>query len=181
MTRVIDVAALDVLVAALSARGYTVVGPTVRDGAIVYDELDSAAALPTGWTDVQDGGFYRLERRDDEARFGYAVGPTSWKRFLFPPRVRLWKATQDGDGLEVEEEPVEAGPLAFIGVRAVRAGGDRDPGPGLPRRPVRRPRLRRPARGRVPRRGQLPRAGRDVLLRLDGHRPDAHATATTSC
>jgi sulfhydrogenase subunit beta (sulfur reductase) len=118
MTRVIDVAALDVLIAALAARGYTVVGPTVRDGAIVYDELDSAAELPTGWTDVQDGGFYRLQRRDDEARFGYAVGPTSWKRFLFPPRVRLWKAKQDGVGLEVEEEHVEAGPLAFIGVRA---------------------------------------------------------------
>jgi ferredoxin len=118
MTRVIEVAALDVLVAALSARGYTVVGPTVRDGAIVYDELDSAAELPTGWTDVQDGGFYRLERRDDEARFGFAVGPTSWKRFLFPPRVQLWKARQDSDGLEVEEQQVEAGPLAFIGVRA---------------------------------------------------------------
>jgi ferredoxin len=118
MTRVIDAGALDVLIAALSGRGYTVVGPTVRDGAIVYDELASAAELPAGWTDVQDGGFYRLERRDDEARFGYAVGPTSWKRFLFPPRVRLWTARQDGDVLDVEEEPVEAGPFAFLGVRA---------------------------------------------------------------
>ena len=118
MTRVIDAGALDVLIAALSGRGYTVVGPTVRDGAIVYDELASAAELPAGWTDVQDGGFYRLERRDDEARFGYAVGPTSWKRFLFPPRVRFWTARQDGDVLDVEEEPVEAGPFAFLGVRA---------------------------------------------------------------
>ena len=99
MTCVIDVAALDVLVAALSARGYTVVGPTVRDGAIVYEELDSAAALPTGWTDVQDGGFYRLERRTTTRASATPSAPTSWKRFLFPPRVRLWKATQDGDGL----------------------------------------------------------------------------------
>ena len=35
---------------------------------------------------------YRLERRDDEARFGYAVGPHSWKQFLLPARVRLWQA-----------------------------------------------------------------------------------------
>ena len=41
--------------------------------------------LPVGWTDVQDAATYRLERRDDEARFGYAVGPHSWKQFLFPP------------------------------------------------------------------------------------------------
>jgi ferredoxin len=117
MKRILDVAALDALVAALSARGYTVVGPTVRDGAIVYDELRSAADLPAGWTDVQDGGTYRLERRADEARFGFAAGPTSWKRFLFPPRVRLWRATQGSDGLEVAEQSVDAGPFAFIGVR----------------------------------------------------------------
>ncbi|MGE5273051.1 MAG: 4Fe-4S dicluster domain-containing protein [Verrucomicrobiota bacterium] len=117
MERILDVAALDALVAALSARGYTVVGPTVRDGAIVYEELGTASDLPAGWTDVQDGGSYRLERRDDEARFGFAVGPTSWKRFLFPARVRLWQATQGGDGLEVEEPTVDAGPFAFFGVR----------------------------------------------------------------
>jgi ferredoxin len=118
MTRVLQVEALDTLVAALRARGYTVVGPTVRDGAIVYDELESAAALPAGWTDVQERGTYRLERRKDEARFGYATGPTSWKRFLFPPRVRLWRATQRGHGLDVIEEPLDERPMAFLGVRA---------------------------------------------------------------
>jgi ferredoxin len=117
MTRVIDVAGLNGLIAALRARGHTVVGPTVRDGAIVYEELESASELPAGWKDVQDGGSYRLERRDDEARFGHAVGPTSWKRYLFPPRVRLWQATQAGTGLEVEEAPLPAAPFAFVGVR----------------------------------------------------------------
>jgi ferredoxin len=117
MKRILDVAALDALVAALHRRGYTVVGPQVRDGAIVYDELGSAAELPAGWTDDQDGGSYRLERRADDARFCYAAGPTSWKRFLFPPRVRLWSATQDGESLQVDEEPVEQRPFAFFGVR----------------------------------------------------------------
>ena len=45
----------------------------------------------------QDGGTYRLERRADDALFGYAVGPHSWKKFLHPPRCRLWRARPDGD------------------------------------------------------------------------------------
>jgi ferredoxin len=117
MARLLKPDGIDRLIDLLRGRGYTVVGPQVRDGAVVYDELDSAAALPAGWTDVQDGGTYRLERRRDDALFGFAVGPTSWKRFLFPPRVTLWRARQDGDDLRVEEEPIEAGPYAFVGVR----------------------------------------------------------------
>ena len=46
---VLDRDGLDALVAALVADGRTVVGPTVRDGAIVLAELDSAAELPYGW------------------------------------------------------------------------------------------------------------------------------------
>jgi ferredoxin len=115
---VISVGVLDDLVGALGDRGYRVLGPTVRDGAIVYDELGSANALPIGWTDRQDAGVYRLEQREDEARFGFAVGPHSWKRFLFPPRVRLWRARLGGDAPSVEEEPPDDQPLAFIGVRS---------------------------------------------------------------
>jgi sulfhydrogenase subunit beta (sulfur reductase) len=110
--------ALDRLVEALRGRGFRVLGPVVRDGAIVYDDLDSAADLPIGWTDRQDGGTYRLERRGDEARFGYAVGPHSWKRYLFPPRIRLWRARANGGAPAIEEEPLDETPLAFIGVRA---------------------------------------------------------------
>ena len=40
---------LDRLVEVLIADGYQVIGPTVRDSAIVLDRLDSAAALPAGW------------------------------------------------------------------------------------------------------------------------------------
>jgi ferredoxin len=110
---------LGALVGALRTRGYLVLGPTVRNGAIVYEELESDGDLPVGWTDTQDGGTYRLERREDDARFGYAVGPHSWKEFLFPPRVRLWQARRAGDGtLDVEEEPHDGPPLAFFGVRS---------------------------------------------------------------
>jgi sulfhydrogenase subunit beta (sulfur reductase) len=119
LTAVVLPNALDDLVGILQRRGFRVLGPVVRDGAIVYDELESAAELPVGWTDRQERGAYRLERRGDEARFGYAAGPHSWKQFLFPPRVRLWRARRNGGGPPaVEERPLDEMPLAFLGVRA---------------------------------------------------------------
>jgi len=117
---VIERDAFDALFDALARRGYTIVGPTVRDQAIVYDELRSSADLPIGWTDEQDGGHYRLRRRDDAALFGYAVGPHSWKRYQLPPDRRLWSARRDEQGgLTDFEEPVEATPrYAFLGARS---------------------------------------------------------------
>ncbi len=115
---VIEPGSLDVLIRELGARGFRVLGPTVREGAIVYDDLTSADDLPVGFTDVQQPGSYRLERRDDEARFGYAVGPHSWKQFLFPPRVRLWRASRRGDSIEVEQPALDEAPLAFVGMRS---------------------------------------------------------------
>jgi hypothetical protein len=110
----------DGLFGVLSRRGYTVMGPTVADGAIVYGELRSAADLPIGWTDEQDGGHYRLRRRDDEALFGYAVGPHSWKQFQLPAEVRLFRARRGEDGslTEIDEPPREPPRYAFLGVRS---------------------------------------------------------------
>ena len=109
---------LNALFAGLRARGYTVLGPTVRENAIVYDELASAEDLPAGWTDEQQGGTYRLKKRSDQALFGYAVGPHSWKKFLHPPVLRLWRAKRDGASFVVESEEQESHKLAFIGVRS---------------------------------------------------------------
>lgn len=109
---------LEALISALRNEGYRVIGPRLRDAAIVYDDIAHASDLPAGWTDVQDGGTYRLERRADEARFGFAVGPHSWKGFLHPPRLRLWRAEKTADGVEVTSEPAPAQDFAFIGVRS---------------------------------------------------------------
>jgi ferredoxin len=110
---------LEQLLQALVSRGYELVGPTLRDGAIVYDHLTSTADLPSGWTDEQAGGKYRLQRRQDQALFGYAVGPHSWKKFLFPPQQRLWQAARNGKGLQILPAEEQAEPkYAFFGVRA---------------------------------------------------------------
>jgi ferredoxin len=110
---------LEEFLRALVARGYEVVGPTVREGAIVYDRLASTHDLPAGWTDEQAGGKYRLKRREGGALFGYVVGPHSWKKFLYPPLQRLWQAARNGKGVQILPEEEKAAPkYAFIGVRA---------------------------------------------------------------
>jgi sulfhydrogenase subunit beta (sulfur reductase) len=116
--KVLGLAGLQDLFSALSARGYQLAGPTVRDGAIVYDRLASVQDLPVGWSDEQDGGRYRLRRRDDDALFGFAVGPHSWKKFLLLPVTTLWRAERNDNGFKVIDEREKAAPYAFIGVRA---------------------------------------------------------------
>ena len=107
------------LIAALVRRGYAVVGPTVRDGAIIYDQIESLQDLPAGWTDEQAPGHYRLKRRNDQALFGYVVGPQSWKKYLHPADVRLWSAERQGGTFRILNNEVKPrAPQAFVGVRA---------------------------------------------------------------
>jgi ferredoxin len=114
----LPVAGLEELLRAIRDDAWRLIGPRVREGAIVYDDLESAEDLPIGWTDHQEAGKYRLERRDDAARFGYAVGPHSWKKYLFPPTRTLFRAARSGTAVKVEERPSDAPRTAFIGVRA---------------------------------------------------------------
>jgi sulfhydrogenase subunit beta (sulfur reductase) len=113
-----DTVGLQALFAALSEEGYTVVGPTVRDQAVVYEEIESADELPIGIADEQEGGHYRLLKRSDGARFGYNLGQSSWKRFLYPPHTELFRATHTDDGILFETVDEPAPRYAFFGVRA---------------------------------------------------------------
>ncbi|MFD1692827.1 hypothetical protein ACFSHR_18670 [Azotobacter chroococcum] len=102
---VLDRDGLQALIEALAARGFRVLGPLVRDEAIVYDEIAGVADLPAGWTDRQGPGQYRLERRDDQALFGFAAAPQSWKRFLHPPVETLWRVRQERAGCSSAPPP----------------------------------------------------------------------------
>jgi len=109
---------LDQLIQLLARDDWRVIGPTVRDGTIAYDEIAGLKDLPMGWTDRQDGGHYRLERRDDDALFGYSVGPDSWKKYLHPDKLRLWRAERAGGQVTLIDEAELAPRYAFIGVRS---------------------------------------------------------------
>jgi len=116
MRAAIDRGNFNHLIEALKKKGFRVVGPQVRDGAIVYDELESASALPVGWTDEQSGGQYQLKRRKDEALFGYTVPQHSWKQFLRPPRATIWQGQREN--LQPVPPNHDAPAYALIGVRA---------------------------------------------------------------
>ena len=114
---IITAEGLQALLDTLQRRGYRVVGPTVRDQAIVYDDIASVAELPKGWSDEQRWALPACPA-DDDAMFGYAVGPHSWKKFLHPPVLRLWQAERHEGGTVVVPEPDPETRFAFVGVRA---------------------------------------------------------------
>jgi Fe-S-cluster-containing hydrogenase component 2 len=111
-------AGLDQLIRLLTADGWEVIGPTIDQSAIVYDRLYSAADLPEGWTDEQSPGRYRLQHRGDGQLFGYAVGPHSWKKYLFPANELVASARRAGGTWEFTTPELPNRKLAFLGVRA---------------------------------------------------------------
>ncbi len=115
--RLMEASSLAELCEALRRAGYLVVGPTVRDGAIVLAELESASQLPFGWGVTLGPGGYQLRQRTDQAAFGHAAGPQSWKQYLHPPREKVWSVRRAGDGFEMDPAPDAATKFAFFGVR----------------------------------------------------------------
>jgi ferredoxin len=118
-TRLIDLAGLQALIDVLDRRGFTVLGPTVRDGAIVNAPVRRVEDLPVGWGDEQDAAHYRLRRRDDDAVFGFASGAQSAKPVFFPTEEVLWRGRRTPDGFDVEAPDAGSdGPYALLGVRS---------------------------------------------------------------
>ena len=115
---VLKVAGLQSLIDLLRERGWVVMGPTVKDGAVVHAEIESVDQLPRGVGDLQDAGTYRLSQRGDEALFGYAAGPQAWKAQLFPSRELLWSGRRTAAEVEVEAAVIDAPRLALFGVRS---------------------------------------------------------------
>jgi len=109
----------DALLDLLREGGRTVIGPTVRDGAVVLGEITTAQDLPGGWQDEQGPGRYRLTPGHGPRLFDVVNGPQSWKQHTFPPRIPVATARRDGDG-GATFAPIAPDPprLAFLGVRA---------------------------------------------------------------
>ncbi len=109
---------LDTLIHLLAADGWRVVGPTVVDGAIVDDELTSAAQLPWGWTAETSPGSYRVVPSGRNRAFDHTTGPTSAKRSIHPPLIPLTRGRRVDGSVRIEAIVEEAPRIALIGVRA---------------------------------------------------------------
>ena len=106
------------LIDVLIQMGYAIIGPTIKDSAILYDQITSVDDLPIGWTDEQDAGSYQLKQREDQALFGFNVGPNSFKKNFHLPKKKLWHAKKGDKGVEIFKEKASIPKTAYLGVRA---------------------------------------------------------------
>lgn len=112
------------LLSCLQEKGYSCLGPQVKNGAIVFDELQNADQLPWGIQDVQEPGKYRLQQTDLKEAFAWANGPQAIKPLLFKPKESLWQVERDDQGkLSFKEIKPEIKPIALIGARSCDLAG----------------------------------------------------------
>lgn len=103
----------------LQDQGYRCIGPQVKDGAVVYDHIDSVTALPLGMEDAQGPGHYRVHDKQHQRLFAWANGPQALKPLVFAPRETVWRVIRDDNGkLQFTPVPAQAPKTAVIGVRA---------------------------------------------------------------
>lgn len=109
---------LQTLLDCLRENEYDIIGPAIRQHAIVYRSLSSVDELPIGWTDHQAPAVYRLEEGEHERVFRFNSSPDSWKRFFFPASSEIGTATLTDQGWNFETPQTPAPRFALLGVRA---------------------------------------------------------------
>lgn len=107
----------------LKNRGYRVLGPTIRDGAISWGDINRLEDLPVGWRDHQHPGQYRLEQTNARKYFGIVHGPESIKRQTFVPREHLLTIEKKNKSFSVHSMLPQTERTAVIGVRACDLAG----------------------------------------------------------
>lgn len=108
---------LETIIENLKLNGYRVVGPKLRGGVIVLDEINSVNDLPIGYVDAQGPGKYG-SKRSGGSYFSYVNGPFPLKYFLYPPEADLLKVVREEGKIKVLPATDVAERRAFLGVRA---------------------------------------------------------------
>ena len=114
---VLDLNGFEQLLLLLRDIGYDLIGPTVRDGAIVLEGIHGIEDLPRGMGDEQSPGRYRLRSRNDDMLFGWAVPTQPWKAQFLPARLDLVQIRRKGSSLEARDAIEPPIPVAVIGAR----------------------------------------------------------------
>lgn len=115
---------LQSLINSLQKSGFSCIGPHVREGTIVYDELSNADQLPWGIRDYQSPGEYKIEKIPEKKAFAFSNGAQAIKPILFKPQETIWKVMRDDSGkLQFQPSPAFEKPVAIIGARACDIAG----------------------------------------------------------
>ena len=102
----------------LRKNGYQIIGPKLKDEAIVYDFIDGFEDLPVGYSDLQNNGYYRVHKEDDRSLFSnYTVGQNSIKQFIFPACKTILKIKNENSSFQIESNSDKIPKFAFIGIR----------------------------------------------------------------
>jgi ferredoxin len=109
---------LEALLRALAQDGYTLIGPTLREGAISYAPIEGLDDMPRGVTEEQSAGHYRLRQTSQPSRFRFAATAHSFKRFFHPPEVRLFSLRKSEQGPVLIAPSRQTPKLALVGARA---------------------------------------------------------------
>lgn len=100
------------------ANEFRLIGPTVKNQQIIYDDLTHAAQLPWGYVDEQHAGRYHLEKKEQNTVFGWVNGAQGIKPSLFKSTESLWKVERDNNGKLVFKPSLpKQETLAFFGIR----------------------------------------------------------------
>jgi ferredoxin len=109
---------LDVLLTSLWRRGYRVLGPVVRGGGVVFDEVHLTSDMPVSLRDEQQPGHYRLVPGPAGEVFGIVNGPGSLKPSFFAPEEALVEVKRQKPSFTVTEVEPRTPRVAVVGVRA---------------------------------------------------------------
>jgi sulfhydrogenase subunit beta (sulfur reductase) len=102
----------------LNKAGYQTIGPKVKNDTLVYEPIDSLEEFPQGFASKQSPGKFRLVSNGSRRYFDVIPGAHSWKQFLFPPRIELFRLQKNGKGWKQTGQQSEIPKYALIGVRA---------------------------------------------------------------
>ena len=91
----LSLGAIATLLDNLRSEGRRVIAPVLDNDTIGLAEVEALDDLPSGWTEIQDGGTYRLERLERPELFGHATPAMSWKKWLYPCLLYTSDAADD--------------------------------------------------------------------------------------
>lgn len=118
---------------------YRIIGPKNLNDVVTLTDIDFND-IPSGYTDTQGPGAYRLnppippsegggkrgfeiEGNGGSTVFSFSSGPDSFKRFLNPPFREILTFKKSTKGISAHPSLREEKPLAFIGMRACDMAG----------------------------------------------------------
>jgi ferredoxin len=98
------------------SRTYTVIGPRLRNGVIVVDEI-TFNDIPFGYSDHEEPGLYRTQK-EGRNLFSFTIGPDSLKKFLHSSYKPLFSFDKTKQSYSVEPCKDNKKAQAFFGVKS---------------------------------------------------------------